>query len=152
MFVNLFLQRVVRSFLMHVPAPVSEYCLGVRNLFCYFLFLHLPLLHAISQHRWVMEAAPPEEAPAALEVEAPQGPIQRACGSKGNYCYWATAADPKDETLERLGVKRPCEFSRQSFREVVVAARAACGIDVVRFSKEVATTTRLEKPPVLHWL
>ena len=69
---------------------------------------------------------------------ASTGPPQRGRGANGQYVYWITQAQPKPETLARLGLRAPADFSAESFRALVVAAHTACGVDLVEtaFFKE----------------
>ena len=45
------------------------------------------------------------------------GPHQLG-GSPGQYVYLIVFSHPKDETVQRLGLKRPSEFDRSSFAQL----------------------------------
>jgi hypothetical protein len=65
------------------------------------------------------------EAPAPLESD---GPEQHGRSSKGQYVYWITMAHPLPETVAAHNLLTPAEFTRTTFRELVVEAHAA-GLD-----------------------
>ena len=43
------------------------------------------------------------------------GPPQRGRGVQGQYVYWITMFDSKEETVRRLGLEVPTDFSREEF-------------------------------------
>ena len=63
--------------------------------------------------------------------EKPSGPKQYGRGMQGQYVYWVGCSHPKDEAVARLGLKRPCEFTREEFSELIVKAHADCDIEVL---------------------
>ena len=43
------------------------------------------------------------------------GPPQRGRGVQGQYVYWITMFHSKEETVRRLGLEVPTDFSREEF-------------------------------------
>ena len=64
-------------------------------------------------------------------VGVPTGPLQKGRGVQGQYVYWITMSHPLDETVARLGLKVPGDFSREEFSKLVVEAHAANNIELV---------------------
>ena len=46
------------------------------------------------------------------------GPPQRGRGVKGQYVYWVAMPHPTPETVQRLGLHVPGDFSREEFEEL----------------------------------
>ena len=44
--------------------------------------------------------------------------------------YWITHPHPTSEEVQRHGLQTPAAFTRDAFREVVVEAHAACGVNI----------------------
>ncbi len=61
----------------------------------------------------------------------PTGPLQRGRGVQGQYVYWITQAHPKPETVQRLGLKTPGDFTREEFGKLMVKAHKEMGVDLV---------------------
>ena len=59
------------------------------------------------------------------------GPPQRGSGVKGQYVYWITMVQPTAEVVDRWGLRRPEEFSREEFGKFIVKAHKECDIAVV---------------------
>ena len=77
---------------------------------------------------FLMEAAPRDgDAPGgdARAVLVPNGPEQRGRGQRGQYVYWITFSHPHAEAAERLGLKTPGDFTKETFRQLVVGAPAS---------------------------
>lgn len=51
--------------------------------------------------------------------------------ARRQYCWWITFPFPYEDTVTRLGLKTPDDFTRESFLEACRAAHTAAGIDVV---------------------
>ncbi|CAK0903598.1 unnamed protein product [Prorocentrum cordatum] len=64
----------------------------------------------------------------ALQDVSSIGPPQQGRGAKGQYVYWITQAHPKPETVERLGLKTPSDFTREEFNAMVVQVHTASGV------------------------
>ena len=64
-------------------------------------------------------------------VGEPTGPLQRGWGFPGQCGYWVCIAHPKEETIQRLGLKVPGDFTREFFSELMVKAHEEVGTDVV---------------------
>lgn len=75
-------------------------------------------------------AAGPDDNPAApaLQDVSSSGPPQSGRGCKGQYVYWITQSHPKPETVERLGLKTPSDFTRQEWNDLVVKVHTASGV------------------------
>ena len=69
-----------------------------------------------------------EAQPIALPLD---GPRQHGRETQGQYVYWICMPHPLDETVERHGIKKPSDFTRQTFREMMVEAHTHCGIELV---------------------
>ena len=67
----------------------------------------------------------------AADLLALAGPPQRGQGNCGQHAYWICMPHPLPETVEQSGVKTPEDFDRQSFRELVVVAHSACGVELL---------------------
>lgn len=70
--------------------------------------------------------APPEPPPLAAPEDTPSGP-RDAAGARGGrarrqYCWWVTFSYPLPETVARLGLKTPDEFTRETFCDTIRAA------------------------------
>ena len=67
-------------------------------------------------------------------VEA-TGPVQTRDGSTGTarrqYCWWITFPFPYEDTVTRLGLKTPADFTRESFFEACKRSHTAAGIELV---------------------
>lgn len=68
------------------------------------------------------------QAPANLLSD---GPVQQGRGCNGQYVYWIVMSHPRPETVQRLGLKTPADFDRDSFRELVVTCHETAGVEVV---------------------
>lgn len=62
------------------------------------------------------------------------GTPQRGRGVQGQYVYWITMARPKQETLDRLGLKAPENYTREEFSQLVVKAHRECEVEVIETS------------------
>lgn len=60
--------------------------------------------------------------------------------------YWITQAHPKPETVERLGLKTPADFTREEFSALVVQVHTACGVTL----EETATFRELHENGLPH--
>ena len=60
--------------------------------------------------------------------EGAEGPQQRGRGVPGQYVYWITFANPSPESMERLGLQPPSNFTRESFGDLVVKAHRDKGM------------------------
>jgi len=80
--------------------------------------------------------------PAAAAPPAPQGPaLPLADGQQDGgrrerqharqYCWWVTFAHPLEETVQRLQLKTPSDFTRQSFLELVQTVFRVCDLPLV---------------------
>ena len=72
-----------------------------------------------------------EEPATTLATDGPTGPPQTGRGSVGQYVYWITMSCPTDETVARLGLRRPREFTREEFAALMVKAHGEKGVDIV---------------------
>ena len=72
-----------------------------------------------------------EQAGAPGAEDAPTGPPQHGMNCPGQYVYWISMPHPKPETVARLGLRLPSEFSREAFSELLVKAHAECDVDIV---------------------
>ena len=61
----------------------------------------------------------------------PTGPAQEGRGVQGQYMYWVCVAHSKSETVQRLGLKVPSDFTREEFGELMVKAHKDMKINVV---------------------
>ena len=61
----------------------------------------------------------------------PSGPPQSGRGVQGQYVYWVCMSHPKQETVERLGVKVPGDFTREQFSSLMVKAHRECEVEIV---------------------
>jgi len=61
----------------------------------------------------------------------PAGPGQTGRGCNGQYVYWITMVQPTAEVVDRWGLRRPEEFSREEFGKFIVKAHKECDIAVV---------------------
>lgn len=68
---------------------------------------------------------------AAEEPGTPTGPTQKGRGVHGQYVYALVFSHPKQETVARLNLKTPADFSKTSFRTLVLQCHAAHGVDLV---------------------
>ena len=50
----------------------------------------------------------------------PSGPVQIGRGCNGQYVYWIVMVQPTPEVLQRLGLKKPEEYSREEFGKLMV--------------------------------
>ena len=84
--------------------------------------------------------------------EQPEGPPQNGRGVQGKYVVWICMPQPKAETIQRRGVKQPSasDFTRYSFRELIVQAHTDEGIDVVETA--CFLEPRSNGQPHLNWL
>ena len=64
-------------------------------------------------------------APAVPNLEL-AGPSQVGRGVPGQYVHWTAMPQPTPETSAQTQVRTPADFTHDSFRELVVEARAAC--------------------------
>ena len=87
-----------------------------------------PLSSAAVQAAVPGQSLPPVPTPADGGAS---GPPQRGRGYNGQYVYWITQAHPTAESVRKLGLKVPGDFSRQSFGELTVKVHAECGIAIV---------------------
>ena len=70
--------------------------------------------------------------PVALpDGERPAGPRQYGRGVHGQYVYWITMPYPKAATIATHNLKRPDEFTREAFCELMVKAHKECGIEIL---------------------
>ena len=60
----------------------------------------------------------------------PTGPPQRGSGKKGQYVYWIVFSHPEPETVERLGLKVPTDFTRKTFSQLIVKAHCDCNVQI----------------------
>ena len=71
-------------------------------------------------------APPPPAADGAAAPDQPTGPrdtaATRAGRARRQYCWWVTFAYPLPDTVQRLGLKTPDNFTRQSWLEAVRTA------------------------------
>jgi len=69
---------------------------------------------------------PAAAAPAADDAVRPTGPRDTASSRAGKarrqYCWWITLSYPLPETVERLGLKTPDDFTREQWLEIVRSA------------------------------
>ena len=63
--------------------------------------------------------------------EGVSGPPQGGRNAPGQYVYWITMVHPKEETVQRLEVKTPSDFTREEFCQLMVVAHQACSIELV---------------------
>ena len=109
------------------------------------------------------ESQAPLRRPAAAAEEAqPEqvatGPLDtsntRASQARRQYCWWITFAFPHEETVARLGLKTPADFSRASFMEACVAAHQAANVTLqeglVFLEKHRRTDTAGQRLPHLN--
>ena len=69
--------------------------------------------------------------PVALpDGERPSGPRQYGRGVHGQYVYWITMPYAKAATIATHNLKRPDEFTRDAFCELLVKAHRGCGIEI----------------------
>ena len=65
----------------------------------------------------------------AEDGDAPTGPLCAAGPRTGTaqkqYCWWITMSFPYPETVARLGLKTPDDFTPDTFLEMVLAAHVA---------------------------
>ena len=61
----------------------------------------------------------------------PTGPRQMGRGVQGQYVYWVCMAHPKPETVGRLRLKVPSDFSREAFSDLMIKAHRESGITIV---------------------
>ena len=61
----------------------------------------------------------------------PSGPLQFGRSTKGQYVYWITMSQPTPEMVANLGLKRPEEFTREQFGELMVKAHGENDVDVI---------------------
>ena len=61
---------------------------------------------------------------------APTGPVQRGRGVHGQYVYLIVFSHPTDEAVAAQQLQRPSDFTRASFRELVIEAHAAAGVQL----------------------
>ena len=70
----------------------------------------------------------------AEDGDAPTGPLcaagPRTGKAKKQYCWWITMSFPYPETVARLGLKTPDDFTPDTFLEMVRAAHVARGIQL----------------------
>ena len=66
----------------------------------------------------------------AAADRAPTGPAQRGRGVHGQYVYLIVFSHPTDEAVASLQLRKPSDFTRTSFRELVVEAHAAEGVEL----------------------
>lgn len=59
------------------------------------------------------------------------GPLQKGQGVAGQYVYWICMAHPFAETVEAQGVKIPDDFTRDTFRELIVEAQRHQGVELL---------------------
>ena len=59
------------------------------------------------------------------------GPPQCARGVHGQYVYLIVMTHPKAATVQRLGLKIPGDFTRETFRQTIGAAHEQCDIKIV---------------------
>ena len=59
------------------------------------------------------------------------GPPQRGRGVHGQYVYLIVFSHPHEETVRRLQLRTPADFTRESFRALSVESHAAAGVEVV---------------------
>jgi hypothetical protein len=59
------------------------------------------------------------------------GPAQQGRGCNGQYVYSIVMSHPRPETVQRLGLKTPADFDRESFRALVVACHGTVGVELV---------------------
>ena len=67
----------------------------------------------------------------ADKEDQPTGPEQKGRGVPGQYVYWITFPHPTDSWIQRLGLRTPAEFDRDSFSELVVKVHHECDVTVV---------------------
>ena len=60
-----------------------------------------------------------------------KGPAQEGRGVHGQYVYWICMAMPRQETILARGIKRPTDFDRDSFRELIVQTYTEEGLVVI---------------------
>jgi len=97
-----------------------------------------------------------------LPLAAPEatGPVQLRDGSTGTarrqYCWWITFPFPYEDTVTRLGLITPNDFTRESFLEACKVAHTAAGVDVVEgavfLEKHVRTDSAGQRLPHLNAL
>ena len=63
--------------------------------------------------------------------ELPTGPEQKGRGQPGQYTYWTTFPHPTEESIRRLGLRSPSEFSRESFAELAVKVHKDCDVSLL---------------------
>jgi hypothetical protein len=59
------------------------------------------------------------------------GPAQQGRGQKGQYVYLIVFSHPKPDTVQRFGLKAPCDFSRTTFKDLARECHTAHGIELV---------------------
>ena len=74
-------------------------------------------------------ADPPEAA--APEPLQSTGPVQFGRGVHGQYVYWITQPDLTPEISGQLQLKTPTDLDREQFRQIVVAAHATEGVEIL---------------------
>ena len=122
-------KRII-MFIISISVLVAIWCGSVAIL---LLLLLLSLSGGSSiMHHWFPTCWPAIMA-AALPTadEKPSGPKQYGGGIQGQYVYWVGCSHPKDDTVARFGLTRPCEFTREEFSELIVKAHGDCDIEVL---------------------
>ena len=66
----------------------------------------------------------------AVVERAPVGPAQRGRGVHGQYVYLIVFSHPTDEAVAAQQLRRPADFTRTSFRDLVIEAHAAAGVEL----------------------
>ena len=59
------------------------------------------------------------------------GPAQRCQGCIGQYVYWIVMPYPLPDIVARTQIKTPDEFTRDSFRDLLVRVHIDCEVPVV---------------------
>lgn len=66
------------------------------------------------------------------DESGPTEPNQEGRGVHGQYLYWVTMPTPRDESVAALGLKRPADFTRKEFGELVVQVHEELAMEILQ--------------------
>ena len=64
------------------------------------------------------------------ENGGPSGPNQAGRGVHGQYVYWIVMVQPTPEVIQSHNLKRPEDFTRETFRKLIVKAHKENGVTI----------------------
>ena len=95
---------------------------SVTSLFC-AMSLPAAAVVAVPPTTPLLDSAKPDE--------QPTGPDQTGRGKPGQYVYWIVFSHPTEDSIQRLGLRTPAEFTRDLFSQLMVQVHKDCSVQLV---------------------